>query len=75
MGSGLRNHEGCLGSPTVNSFLFYRFALATVALLIVRPQIIRKIDKDIVKHGGITGLFLAAGFIFQTYGLDMTGRR
>lgn len=65
--------KDALGRQSVNSFLFYRFALATIALLIVRPQILRKIDKDIVKHGGITGLFLAAGFIFQTYGLDMTG--
>lgn len=65
--------KDALGRQSVNSFLFYRFALATVALLIVHPQIIKKIDKDIIKHGGITGLFLAAGFIFQTYGLDMTG--
>ena len=65
--------KDALGRQSVNSFLFYRFALATIALLIVHPQILKKIDKDIIKHGGITGLFLAAGFIFQTYGLDMTG--
>lgn len=65
--------KDALGRQSVNSFLFYRFALATIALLIVHPQIIKKIDKDIIKHGGITGLFLAAGFILQTYGLDMTG--
>ena len=65
--------KDALGRQSVNSFLFYRFALAAIALLIVRPQILKKIDKDIIKHGGITGLFLAAGFIFQTYGLDMTG--
>ena len=65
--------KDALGRQSVNSFLFYRFALATVALLIVHPQILKKLDKDIIKHGGITGLFLAAGFIFQTYGLDMTG--
>ena len=65
--------KDALGRQSVNSSLFYRFALATIALLIVHPQIIKKIDKDIIKHGGITGLFLAAGFILQTYGLDMTG--
>ena len=65
--------KDALGRQSVNSFLFYRFALATIALLIVHPQIFKKIDKDIIKHGGITGLFLAAGFILQTYGLDMTG--
>lgn len=65
--------KDALGRQSVNSFLFYRFALAAVALVIIHPQIFRKLDKDIIKHGGITGLFLAAGFIFQTYGLDMTG--
>lgn len=65
--------KDALGRQSVNSFLFYRFALAAVALVIIHPQIFKKLDKDIIKHGGITGLFLAAGFIFQTYGLDMTG--
>jgi drug/metabolite transporter (DMT)-like permease len=65
--------KDALGRQSVNSFLFYRFALAAVALIIVHPQIFKKLDRDIIKHGGITGLFLAAGFIFQTYGLDMTG--
>jgi drug/metabolite transporter (DMT)-like permease len=65
--------KDALGRQSVNSFLFYRFALAAIALIIIRPQIIKKINRDIVKRGGITGLFLAAGFIFQTYGLDMTG--
>ncbi|MGI9226401.1 MAG: DMT family transporter [Candidatus Nanopelagicaceae bacterium] len=65
--------KDALGRQSVNSFLFYRFALAAIALIIIRPQIFKKLDKDIIKHGGITGLFLAAGFIFQTYGLDMTG--
>lgn len=65
--------KDALERQSVNSFLFYRFALAAIALVIIRPQIFKSLDKDIIKHGGITGLFLAAGFIFQTYGLDMTG--
>ena len=65
--------KDALGRQSVNSFLFYRFALAAIALVIVHPQIFKKLDKDVIKHGGITGIFLAAGFIFQTYGLDMTG--
>jgi len=62
-----------LDRQSVNSFLFYRFAVAAVLLLIVHPQILRKIDWDMLKTGGITGLFLGAGFILQTYGLTMTG--
>ena len=53
--------KDALGRQSVNSFLFYRFALAALALVIIHPQIFKKLDKDIIKHGGITGLFLAAG--------------
>lgn len=62
-----------LARQSVNSFLFYRFAVATLALLIIHPKILRKLNWDIIKHGGITGAFLGAGFITQTYGLDWTG--
>jgi drug/metabolite transporter (DMT)-like permease len=62
-----------LDRQSVNSFLFYRFAMAAIVLLIIHPQIFRKIDGDILKYGGITGSFLGAGFILQTYGLTMTG--
>ena len=62
-----------LSRQSVNSFLFYRFAVATIALLIIHPKILKKLNWDIIKHGGITGAFLGAGFITQTYGLDWTG--
>lgn len=65
--------KNVLDRQAVNSFLFYRFAVATLALLIVHPQILRKLNWDLLKYGGITGAFLGAGFITQTYGLDMTG--
>ena len=64
--------KDALGRQAVNSFLFYRFAIAAVAMLIIHPQILRKLNWDMIKFGGITGLFLAAGFEFQTYGLHMT---
>ena len=62
-----------LDRQSVNSFLFYRFAMAAIVLLIVHPQILRKLNWDNIKTGGITGIFLGAGFILQTYGLTMTG--
>ena len=65
--------KDALGRQSVNSFLFYRFALAALALALVHPQIFKKLDRDVMKYGGIVGLFLGAGFILQTYGLDMTG--
>ena len=62
-----------LDRQSVNSFLFYRFAMAAIVLLIIHPQILQKLDTDLLKYGGITGAFLGAGFILQTYGLTMTG--
>ena len=62
-----------LDRQSVNSFLFYRFAMAAIVLLIIHPQILRKLNWDNLKTGGITGIFLGAGFILQTYGLTMTG--
>lgn len=64
--------KDALGRQSVNSFLFYRFAMAVIALLIIHPQILKKLNWDMIKFGGVTGLFLGAGFITQTYGLDMT---
>ena len=64
--------KDALGRQSVNSFLFYRFSIATIAILIIHPNILRKLNRDMIKYGGITGLFLGAGFITQTYGLDMT---
>ena len=61
-------------SKSFEPFLRLRLLhLLLFVLLIVHPQILRKIDGDILKHGGITGIFLGAGFILQTYGLTMTG--
>ena len=34
--------KDALGRQSVNSFLFYRFALAAIALIIIRPQIFKK---------------------------------
>ena len=62
-----------LDRQSVNSFLFYRFAMAAIVLLIIHPQILQKLNWDNLKTGGITGIFLGAGFILQTYGLTMTG--
>ncbi len=56
----------------VNSFLFTRFAIALIVMVALRPRILMLISKDILLRGGLAGSFLAAGFIFQTLGLDRT---
>ncbi len=56
----------------VNSFLFTRFAIAFLVMLLVRPRILTLLTKDILLRGGFAGSFLAIGFILQTLGLDRT---
>ena len=56
----------------VNSFLFTRFAIAFLLMLLIRPRVITLISKDILLRGGLAGGLLAIGFILQTLGLDRT---
>ena len=58
---------------SVNNFLFTRFAVATVVMLLIRPQVIKLIDRDLLLRAGSAGVFLGAGYIFQTLGLERTG--
>jgi len=58
---------------SVNSFLFTRFLMAIVAMIIFKPSVLRKFNREIVRKGFIAGLFLASGYILQTLGLALTG--
>ncbi|MDP1711920.1 MAG: DMT family transporter [Candidatus Nanopelagicaceae bacterium] len=56
----------------VNSFLFTRFSIAVIAMLLIRPQVVKLFTRDMVTKGFISGTFLAVGYIFQTFGLALT---
>jgi drug/metabolite transporter (DMT)-like permease len=53
---------------SVNSFLFSRFSLAVVVMLLIKPSVVKTINGEILRKGFIAGLFLAAGYILQTLG-------
>ena len=57
---------------SVNSFLFTRFGIATLVLLVLRPMIFRLITRELFIKGFTAGLLLGAGFILQTEGLART---
>jgi len=57
---------------TVNNFLFSRFVLAVVVMLLIRPQCIKYFNKDLLLRGSAAGLFLGGGYILQTLGLKST---
>ena len=64
--------KDALARQDVTSFLFTRFALATLVLLIFKPRVVNCLSRDLVSKGVIAGFFLAAGFLLQTFGLQKT---
>jgi drug/metabolite transporter (DMT)-like permease len=53
-------------------FNLLRMALAFIALAIINHRQLRHISRSSVLSGGVVGLFLAAGYQFQTAGLART---
>jgi drug/metabolite transporter (DMT)-like permease len=51
-------------------FLAWRFGVATVAFIALYPCVVRKLDRPNLSWGLLAGVFLSAGYIFQTWGLD-----
>jgi drug/metabolite transporter (DMT)-like permease len=64
--------KGTLERLDVNSFLAWRFTIATLFLIAIRPSILKKIDLPFLKKGAILGAFLSSGYIFQSFGLTLT---
>jgi len=58
---------------SVNNFLFTRFTLAVIVMILIRPQVIKLFNKDLLQRGGLAGIFLGLGYIAQTLGLERTG--
>jgi len=58
---------------SVNNFLFTRFTLAVIVMILLRPQVVKHFNKDLLLRGGLAGIFLGLGYIAQTLGLERTG--
>jgi drug/metabolite transporter (DMT)-like permease len=54
------------------SFLGLRFLIASAAFLVLFPSTLSRLDLPTVKAGLIGGVFLTAGYVFQTLGLAKT---
>ena len=50
-------------------FLFWRFALATVVLAVLRPRAVFALSREKRRHGVLLGLMLGGGYVLQTFGL------
>lgn len=71
-GSAFLSMKGTLERLDVNSFLAWRFTIATLFLILIRPSVLKKIDLPFLKKGVILGVFLSSGYIFQSFGLTLT---
>jgi len=56
----------------VNSFLGWRFMIATLLLIAMRPRTIKLFTKKFLIKGAVVGSLLGSGYIFQTFGLTQT---
>lgn len=71
-GSAFLSMKGTLERLDVNSFLTWRFTIATLLLIAIRPSALKRIDLPFLKKGALLGLFLSSGYIFQSFGLTLT---
>lgn len=58
---------------SVNNFLFTRFIVAVVVMVLIRPRVLHLLNLDLLLRAGAAGFFLGSGYIFQTLGLERTG--
>jgi drug/metabolite transporter (DMT)-like permease len=61
-----------IGRMTVTDFLFWRFAVATALLVVIRPRAVLRMSPGARRRGVLLGGFLGAGFLAQTAGLRTT---
>jgi drug/metabolite transporter (DMT)-like permease len=71
-GSAFLSMKGTLERLDVNSFLTWRFTIATLLLIAIRPSVLKKINLAFLKKGVLLGVFFSSGYIFQSFGLTLT---
>ena len=64
--------KDAIGRMPAMDFLFWRFGIATLAMLAVRPRSLAGLGRSGWRQGALLGLTLGAGYIFQTVGLEHT---
>jgi drug/metabolite transporter (DMT)-like permease len=61
-----------LDQQDVYSFLVSRFLVAAFAMVLIKPSVLRLLNKELVVKGLTIGTALGAGYILQTLGLERT---
>tara|TARA_B110000503_G_scaffold8130_2_gene11141 strand:- start:13132 stop:13971 length:840 start_codon:yes stop_codon:yes gene_type:complete len=71
-GGAFVSMKGTLERLDVNSFLTWRFLIATLLLIFIRPKVLKKFNRELILKGALVGFFLGGGYIFQSFGLTLT---
>ena len=61
--------QDAVGRMPVMDFLAWRFGLAALVMIIIRPNCFKGISKKELRRGVVLGSVLGLGYISQTYGL------
>ena len=64
--------KDAIGRMPVADFLTWRFALAALAMLALRPRAVASLGAAGRRSGAVLGLALGAGYLLQTLGLQST---
>lgn len=64
--------KDAVSSYPLFSFLGLRFLIAVIAFVIIFPRSLSRVSTRTMGVGALAGLFLCAGYIFQTWGLQDT---
>jgi len=68
-GSTFLAMQTAIARVPVLDFLAWRFSLAVLMMIALRPGALLHLSREKLKHGILLGLALGAGYITQTYGL------
>jgi drug/metabolite transporter (DMT)-like permease len=71
-GAGFVLMKDAIELQPVFDFLATRFTLATIVMILVRPQVLTMISKQVLFRGSILGVMLGLAYITQTIGLELT---
>jgi drug/metabolite transporter (DMT)-like permease len=64
--------KATIGKVSPSRLVGWRFAVATFALLTLRPRVLRELDRRTIGRGTVMGALLGIGFVLCTVGMQTT---
>ena len=61
--------EPAIERQPIFNFLAFRFTIAVLVMVAVRPSVLQRFNKTLVIQGGLLGVALGGGYVTQTIGL------